>query len=65
MKATIDSNGNHKIKFKDRYYFILGQGIISDENALEIYEKLLKETQDPQQCKRTQSQWKDDETMLF
>lgn len=32
---------------------------------MEIYEKLLNEKRDPSQSKRTQSQWKDDETQLF
>lgn len=53
MKPFVAANGQNKIAFMDREYFLIGSQIISDENALEIYEKLLKETQDPQRFKRT------------
>jgi len=31
------------IRFKDREYQFYGKGIISDEQAMEIFDKLLKE----------------------
>lgn len=65
MTPAIDKDGQFMIKYKDRQYYLIGNGIISDEQAIEIYEKLMNEKMHPKQCKRTQSQWKDDETQLF
>lgn len=53
------------MSFRDREYQFYGKGIISDEQAMEIYEKLLREKEDPTQSQRTLTQWKDDETHLF
>ena len=49
MKGSKDvmqtsSNGlENVIRFKDREYQFYGKGIISDEQAMEIFDKLLKE----------------------
>ena len=53
------------IRFRDREYQFYGKGIISDEQAMEIFDKLLNEKKDPAQSQRTLTQWKDDETHLF
>jgi len=53
------------IRFKEREYQFYGKGIISDEQAMEIFDKLLNEKKDPTQSQRTLTQWKDDETHLF
>jgi hypothetical protein len=45
--AGTHSAGHNLIKFKDREYQFYGKGIISDEQAMEIFDKLLKEKQDP------------------
>lgn len=37
------------IKFRDKEYQFYGKGIISDECAMEIFEKLLTEKNDPAQ----------------
>ena len=57
--------GENIIKFRDREYQFYGRGIISDEHAMDIFEKLLNERNDPAQSQRTLTQWKDDETHLF
>jgi hypothetical protein len=43
----MDSSGQNIINYKDRQYYLIGKGIISDEQAMEIYEKLLNERRDP------------------
>ena len=53
------------IRFRDREYQFYGKGIISDEQAMEIFDKLINEKKDPAQSQRTLTQWKDDETHLF
>ena len=53
------------IRFRDKEYQFYGRGIISDEQAMEIFDKLLNEKKDPAQSQRTLTQWKDDETHLF
>jgi hypothetical protein len=35
------------IRFRDREYQFYGKGIISDEQAMEIFDKLLNEKKDP------------------
>lgn len=53
------------IRFREKEYNFYGKGIISDDQATEIYDKLLNEKKDPTQSQRTLTQWKDDETHLF
>ena len=65
MTASSNHVNPNVIKFRDREYQFYGKGIISDEQAMEIFDKLLKERQDPCQSQRTLTQWKDDETHLF
>lgn len=47
MQPSMDSSGQNIINYKDRQYYLIGKGIISDEQAMEIYEKLLNERRDP------------------
>jgi hypothetical protein len=39
--------GENVIIFRNREYQFYGKGIISDEQAIEIFDKLLKEKNDP------------------
>lgn len=47
QSSQIKMNNNNIIRFKNREYQFFGNGIISDEQAMEIYEKLLQEQKDP------------------
>jgi hypothetical protein len=53
--AVMSSKGciDNVIRFRDREYQFYGKGIISDEQAMEIFEKLLNEKKDPAQSQRT------------
>ena len=50
--ATVNQVRPHQsleniIRYKDREYQFYGKGIISDEQAMEIFDKLLNEKKDP------------------
>lgn len=53
LGTGVGSNLENVIRFKDKEYQFYGKGIISDEQAMEIFDKLLKEQKDPTQSLRT------------
>jgi len=53
MSAVSRTCLENVIRFRDREYQFYGKGIISDEQAMEIFDKLLNEKKDPAQSQRT------------
>jgi hypothetical protein len=53
MSAVSKTCLENVIRFRDREYQFYGKGIISDEQAMEIFDKLLNEKKDPAQSQRT------------
>lgn len=49
MTAASKTCLENVIRFRDREYQFYGKGIISDEQAMEIFDKLLNEKKDPAQ----------------
>ena len=46
-KVSFNTGTENVIRFRDHEYQFYGKGIISDEQAMEIFEKLLNEQKDP------------------
>lgn len=47
QSQATNSKSDNVIRFRDREYQFYGKGIISDEQAMEIFDKLLNEKKDP------------------